>query len=151
MDFSWPFPVLLSPSVYFNPLYRSLTPTVKRSRSSASLRLEDKDSTTSSTDNNGHQSDSGLGQVDRHDEHGRRAIGMQATHPLRLIILDDKYSTQVSHTTSKGEMNVDLTPKKHKDFCTSSVPYVRGWSEASFLCSSSGHIELDIGDKFDAS
>ncbi len=36
---------------------------------------------------------------------------------LFSVILDEKYSTQVSHTTSKEEMNVDLTPKKHRDFC----------------------------------
>jgi len=33
------------------------------------------------------------------------------------FILDEKYSTQVSRATSKEEMNVDLTPKKHRDFC----------------------------------
>lgn len=31
--------------------------------------------------------------------------------------LDEKYSNQVSRATSKEEMNVDLTPKKQKDFC----------------------------------
>jgi hypothetical protein len=62
----------------------------------------DKDSTTSSTDNNEHHSDSGLGPNDRNGDHG---------------ILDEKYSSQVSRATSKEEMNVDLTPKKHKDFC----------------------------------
>ncbi|CAF0822757.1 unnamed protein product [Adineta ricciae] len=79
-EFDWPFPVVSSPNVYFNPLYR------------------DKDSTTSSTDNNGHHSDSGLGPNDRNGEH------------------DEKYYTQVSRATSKDEMNVNLTPKRQKDF-----------------------------------
>jgi hypothetical protein len=36
-----------------------------------------------------------------------------------LILLDEKYSAQVSRATSKEEMNVDLTPKKYKDYCNS--------------------------------
>jgi len=36
---------------------------------------------------------------------------------LAIIILDEKYSTQVSRATSKEEMNVNLTPKKQRDFC----------------------------------
>ncbi|CAF3434359.1 unnamed protein product [Rotaria sp. Silwood1] len=77
MEFNWPFPVLISPNVYFNPIYHSIA---------------------SSTDNNGHHSDSGLGPNDRNGDH------------------DEKYSRQISRTTSKEEMNVDLTPKKQKDF-----------------------------------
>ncbi|CAF0802050.1 unnamed protein product [Rotaria sordida] len=80
MEFNWPFPVLLSSTVYFNPIYL------------------DNDSVASSTDNNGHHSDSGLGTNDRNGDQ------------------DEKYSTQVSRATSKEEMNVNLTPKKHKDF-----------------------------------
>ncbi|CAF4492142.1 unnamed protein product [Rotaria magnacalcarata] len=49
-------------------------------------------------DNNGHHSDSGLGPNDRNGDH------------------DEKFSRQMSRATSKEEMNVDLTPKKHKDF-----------------------------------
>ncbi|CAF4087837.1 unnamed protein product [Rotaria sp. Silwood2] len=78
MEFNWPFPVLVSPNVYFNPIYH-------------------KDSVASSTDNNGHHSDSGLGPNDRNGDH------------------DEKYSRQISRTTSKEEMNVDLTPKKQRD------------------------------------
>ncbi|CAF3517790.1 unnamed protein product [Adineta steineri] len=80
MEFDWPFPVSLSPSVYFNPIY------------------QDKDSRTSSTDNNGHHSDSGLGPNDRNG-------GDQ----------DEKYPVQVSRATSKDEMNINLTPKTNKD------------------------------------
>ncbi|CAM4755974.1 unnamed protein product [Rotaria magnacalcarata] len=75
-EFHWPFPVLISSNVYFNPIYRD----------------------ASSMDNNGHHSDSGLGPNDRNGDH------------------DEKFSRQMSRATSKEEMNVDLTPKKHKDF-----------------------------------
>jgi len=76
-EFNWPLPVLISASVYFNPLF------------------QDKESTTSSTDNNGHHSDSGLGPN-----------GDQ----------EDKFSRNVSRATSKEEMNVDLTLKQQKDY-----------------------------------
>ena len=39
--------------------------------------------------------------------------------PKNEFPLDEKYSNQVSRATSKEEMNVDLTPKKQKDFCKS--------------------------------
>lgn len=63
-EFNWPFPVILSPSVYFNPLYRKATWFILLYFTVVCLS-GDKDSTTSSTENNGHQSDSGLGPNDR--------------------------------------------------------------------------------------
>ena len=38
-------------------------------------------------------------------------------HNCFIMILDEKHSAQVSRTASKEEMNVDLTPKRNKDFC----------------------------------
>jgi hypothetical protein len=38
-------------------------------------------------------------------------------HNCFIMILDEKHSAQVSRATSKEEMNVDLTPKRNKDFC----------------------------------
>ncbi|CAF1068373.1 unnamed protein product, partial [Didymodactylos carnosus] len=81
LEFHWPFPVCISPTVYFNPVYK------------------DKDSTPSSTEN-GH-SDSGIFTPDRRDY--EKAI-------------NSLLSTEVSRTTSKEEVDVDLTPKKTKDF-----------------------------------
>ena len=45
-------------------------------------------------------------------------LGILNSQIVFLPILDDKYSRNVSRATSKDEMNVDLTPKKQKDFCT---------------------------------
>jgi hypothetical protein len=70
-EFNWPFPVLLPPSVYFNPLYRSLNFISFLEFNFVLFVFQgDKDSTTSSTDNNGHHSDSGLGPNDRNGDHG---------------------------------------------------------------------------------
>ena len=78
-------------------------------------RTGDKDSTTSSTDNNGQQSDSGFGPNDRNGDHGEICCLNFRIHS-NSFILEEKYSSQVSRATSKEEMNVDLTPKRQRDF-----------------------------------
>ena len=69
VEFNWPLPVVFSPNVYFNPIYRESNWITVRYL--YSLFTDDKDSTTSSTDNNGHQSDSGYGLNDRNGNHGK--------------------------------------------------------------------------------
>jgi hypothetical protein len=69
VEFDWPLPVIFSPSVYFNPIYRKSNLIIFQYLDS--LFTDDKDSTTSSTDNNGHHSDSGYGLNDRNGNHGR--------------------------------------------------------------------------------
>ena len=71
-EFSWPFPVSLSSNLYFNPIYRlsNVSFSLFVFKLNFSSVLEDKDSVVSSTDHNGHHSDSGLEPNDRNNDHG---------------------------------------------------------------------------------
>jgi hypothetical protein len=80
--------------------------------------LGDKDSASSSTENNGPQSESGPDASDRNGDHGNAVFICQYDHLLvcRLLFSDEKWPQQMSRATPKNEMNVDLTPKRQKDY-----------------------------------